>query len=983
MSNDRMIEEVKKELRETLKSIVEGINEFSSIQIEVEEPNIVFVDSIRIDLNKIDEVYSQIKSQIDKLKELLDTNKIDDDISNLIGKFNEKFIQVVSLHSELKTAEMLENLTFKADTQSKFLQNIENIKDALSELVNLIRDIESKFRNKKKILQTTFMSRDSVTLNKIDKIIASLQKLLADSREKYIDLSTSIQNRKILSTSQEAINVAYAISRGERIWTTDFISRITGIRSIAGELYTEEVEIEGLEHYLGEEKTKVTIDTLLYRYPPYEPIQIPEGVIIGRFVWFLKAKNAIIYDNGSRLNTLNHIATFDLNTGKLISIKPLQLLYLDREACINETCKEVLLEIKEKNGIIYVKYGSKKLCNNICKSIKGTHGKGRQHELIDINAIVKKLQREYEENYMGYRKKTGEEARAYSTANLGYVWYCQLGLGMSTDPYDLQCPFIDKCHIGKHKQGKCDNWSWSRRLYPKVFVVSERDAFVHSLVYDKNYSFIKPFYIEHTYAYELFKYVQWNIPTVLAEGPIVTLELETPITKTLPQTNVVGFEIPLSLLKALILTLLDAENPNKPQVTIMYPHSSNAKVSLDKLLISKWFIYNATKEGKDSFSFLQKSPDKILDNFNKFVNQFNEEELINFAIKCIAHTLAHLFLTFISINLEIELENLLYIFKVDEKRDAIMVMVAENSAWGSLNIVDHAIYKFGSLTNMIKAFIDFVSSMLQHHENDVERFTHSTIQRISIHGLKSDVKMKIKSIADMLRQRFKKFIDTGLILDPALFLNNIVLSEEDKKIIEELNKKGVNVDTKELRSWLIDSITVAGISSCIDGCTACVMLEHGCVTPLMQNIYLSRNLVLWLLRVLKGEVVKGRGKILGIAIFNQTKDEFFAMSPYIDDDGTKLLIELAKRNVKVKLITSKMNAEKYGELLKRHGIEVNITKTPRHDKFYIIDKKVMIISSQNLSAFSSINDFTFRVLEPAEAEEIEKQNLKSDVVDRY
>lgn len=288
---------------------------------------------------------------------------------------------------------MLENLTFKADTQSKFLQNIENIKDALSELVNLIRDIESKFRNKKKILQTTFMSRDSVTLNKIDKIIASLQKLLADSREKYIDLSTSIQNRKILSTSQEAINVAYAISRGERIWTTDFISRITGIRSIAGELYTEEVEIEGLEHYLGEEKTKVTIDTLLYRYPPYEPIQIPEGVIIGRFVWFLKAKNAIIYDNGSRLNTLNHIATFDLNTGKLISIKPLQLLYLDREACINETCKEVLLEIKEKNGIIYVKYGSKKLCNNICKSIKGTHGKGRQHELIDINAIVKKLQR--------------------------------------------------------------------------------------------------------------------------------------------------------------------------------------------------------------------------------------------------------------------------------------------------------------------------------------------------------------------------------------------------------------------------------------------------------------------------------------------------------------------------------------------------------------------------------------------------------------
>ena len=984
MSYEKIIKEVKKDLKETLEAIVKGINELTAVQIGTEESKVLYSDALRIDLSKIDdECFKQINSQINELKELLkllNNAGVNDDILKQIKEFEEKLGKAMKLHSELKMEEVLENLPFKDNVRSKFLQDIETLEDILKELFKLALNIESKFEEKKKALQTPLRSKIKLTLDSVSKYIINLQTLLNSCREKYLDLSSDIQNAKMLSIKPEARSIVDAISKGERIWVPDFISRITGIRSIAGELYTDEVKMEGLEHYLGEEGNKQTIDILLYRYPPFEPIQIAEGKVIGRYVWFLKARNAIIYEDGHELNPIDNLTVFD-PTGKLMSVRPLQLLYLDENSCVSNNCKEILLEIKERDRVIYVKYGSRTLCNEICKNIRSVHAK--TGKVPSVDEVIENIQKKYEEKYIRQKIKSSEESKMYSVSNLGYVWYCQIGLGMSTDPYDLTCPFVNKCNIGQYKRGKCNNWSWSRRLFPKVFITSERDVHSRNFVYGKEYSFIKPFYIKHTYVYEKFKYVQWNMLTIFMEGPAVTLELETPIIKILPRTNIIGFELPLSLLKALISSLLDERNPSKLQVTIMHGVNKSVKVSLDKILVSKWFIYNASKKGQDTFLLLQKSQNDIIENFNKFVKQLDKNALIDFAIESVAHTLAHLFLMFISISLEIEPENLLYVYKIDAERDAVMIMVAENSAWGSLDIVDHAVQRFGSLNNMLREFINFTISMLHQHIDDIENFVYTATQRMPMYGLKPDIRSKIENIADILKQRFERYLKAGLIIDSVFFLNNIILSGEDENIVKELKNRGMDIDIRELRNWLIDAVSIAGISSCIDGCTACVMLDHGCTTPLLQNIYLSRNLVLWLLKILKGdEAVKGRGSILGIAIFNQAKEEFFAVSPYIDDEGVNLLIELAKRGIKVKLVTTKANAEKYCEQLKKHGIEVYITKLPRHDKFYIIDKRIMIISSQNLAAFSSINDFEVKVLEPEKAEEIESQNLKRDVVDK-
>jgi hypothetical protein len=162
------------------------------------------------------------------------------------------------------------------------------------------------------------------------------------------------------------------------------------------------------------------------------------------------------------------------------------------------------------------------------------------------------------------------------------------------------------------------------------------------------------------------------------------------------------------------------------------------------------------------------------------------------------------------------------------------------------------------------------------------------------------------------------------------------------------------------------------------------MLDHGCTAPLIQNIVLSRNLAAWILKVLTGRAsIKGRGNVLGSAIFHQAKESFFAFSPYLDEEGVKILTDLAQKGVKVTLVTRRKFAEKFGEQLKKHGIEVYVMKAPRHDKFYIIDGRVRVRTTQNLSQLSSINEFHLEQLEPGEAESIVRRELEGGAVERY
>jgi len=96
-----------------------------------------------------------------------------------------------------------------------------------------------------------------------------------------------------------------------------------------------------------------------------------------------------------------------------------------------------------------------------------------------------------------------------------------------------------------------------------------------------------------------------------------------------------------------------------------------------------------------------------------------------------------------------------------------------------------------------------------------------------------------------------------------------------------------------------------------------------------------------------------------------------------------MLADLARRGVKVVLVTREEAATKFGEQLKEHGADVYVTRAPRHDKFYLIDGRVQVITTQNLCKLSSINEFLLKQLNPEEAERITRQELEGGSVERY
>jgi ribosomal protein L17 len=880
---------------------------------------------------------NKILSTIDKIKEFPENVQQYVD-SKFIDEISKKCKEIYTIIKDY--INKVEDIFTSDKVREEFIEYLEMIRKFSEDERETCYKLEKLLREKMK----SFAGRRGEYLRILEKRVKELKNNFEELEGKSDNLIIDLKRKKALLVSPEILDLVRSLEWGGEVWVHEIVEKVSGLRSVAGDPYTEEVSIMA-PFFHEEEPVRLTIDQLLARYPPFEPIQIESDGIIGRFIWFLESTNVVFLRPKNIQYMIDKCLKIDEDTGKLISVKLLDVLKDVQNG-------EILIIIQAGSRKVFIKYGSRNLYNYVQK----------------YGYLIEKIQNGYE-RFVQKVKGTG---KAYSVSNLGYSWYCILGLGMSTDPYDLDCPFVNMCPIGRKSQGKCNKWSWSRRLFPKVYVVPERELALASaadLKYGRPLLFVTPFAVSGVRMHELYRRAQWYMPSVAPEGPVIEVNFKKSLKKDLPKTNAIGFEIPLSLVKGLIESLLDEKIPDKPTVIVMH----NNYTGLDKLLLSKFFVYLMTRRGHDTFHFLQMKDNKIIEKFKeKLQKGYNRDEIVNFAIEIFGHIISHLFHSFISNSLEIEPENLLYVFSIDERRDALLVSVAENSAWGSLDIVKHAQMKFGSIDRMLEEFIDSITKSLEEHEKDIQSYI---VKMKSI--ITDPIVMKI---ANELKNKYMKLVSNGIILDTTTFLNNIVISGQDIDIAKKLQLDSV----RELRERLTDAVVASGISTCIDGCPACVMLDHGCTAPLIQNIVLSRNLAAWILKVLAGKAsIKGRGNVLGSAIFHQAKESFFAFSPYLDEEGVKVLTDLAQRGVKVTLVTRKKSAEEFGERLKEQGVEVYIMRAPRHDKFYIIDGRVRVRTTQNLSNLSSINEFSFEQLSPEEAESIVRQELEGGAVERY
>jgi hypothetical protein len=933
------------------KTLIQELDELIVKTKDFDPKENINIESSFFYVEKIEEDYDQAKGIISNLSRQLSLEKLElaSNIEQSLIKIEENLVEIEKELNEIKTKKLIEETITSENVRKELLEKIRKIEEISRENRNKCEDLNFLIRN----ITSKFIGRKKEEINKLREQIRNLKSYFNNISETCSQLYDEIEGKQLWKGRIETFDLLMTLYRGKELWSHNLLTKLTGLRNIAGDQYVEEVTLEA--PFLSSEEINIPIDELFMRYPPFEPIQIEYKGIIGRFIWFIQPRNAIIMLPEIK-NTMEKMIKIEKDS--LVSVIPIDLF------SNNVDKPEIFVKINlgRSKGIIFVKYGSKKLYNLYSKIC------GKQAECTKEH--IKKIQENYE-------KTTGKR---YSVFNLGYVWFCTLGRGMSTDPFDIKCPFMKNCPVGRsieRSKDKCDKWSWSRRLFPKVFVVPKRELYFASdgPSYEEALVFIEPFKAKGVRLYEIYEKLQWNMPSAITEGPVVEIDLETPVKKHLPRTNIIGFTIPLSMIKAILKSLIDEDIPNKPEIIVA---NKDMKAGLNKILLSKFYVYKETKKGLDTYTFLQKRDKEIIENFKKFYSAFiknkeEQEEYMEFLLNMLAHTLAHFFVTYVSNSLEIEPSNLLYVYKVNSKEDKLIVAIAENSAWGSLDIVNHVNSKFGSISRLIDEFINNTLNSLEKHNKDVLMFTERRIPE-----KREENFQQMKKVIDKVKERYDNFINNGIIIDTATFLNNYVLSEEDYKLMKELKEQGVDIDIRTLRELIVDAIVASGINVCIDGCTACVILERGCTSPVLQNLLLSRNLAERVLKVLTGrEQLKGKGKELGLVIFNQAKESFFAFSPYLDEEGVEFLQKLASRNVKVTLITRKENAKLYGEKLRSTGIDVYTLKPElqRHDKFYIIDRRILVSTSQNLSRLSSINDFQLKRIDVSEAERIIRQEI--------
>ncbi|MHA1595511.1 MAG: hypothetical protein ACTSXX_12365 [Candidatus Baldrarchaeia archaeon] len=865
----------------------------------------------------------------------------------------------------LENFETPERLLSEVSKNQKIHQNtmlhINNLRRALINLRNRIEELKSYYEDLF-VQKTTFKGRtvDSY-VQKLKTLIQDLEEISSKIKDFERDLWLAIVSLSNVIPSDNPREISHIlaqlITELERgLWCTRLVNIITGLEGISGKLTAEsvtlDIDAESSRRRPTDEDRRLSVSEIFYRFPPFEPIATEELISIdknikipvsGSNIWFIIAKNLVPQSKRflkSLISDPNEILILgeSLERGNLRELKNVRTFNVLKEMRQGELYLKIILESSAgKRRLIRIKYGSRKLKDLILGL--ASSGKMSPHEL------EKAIQQSYE-NFLTrvYQKRPG---KAYRATNLSYVWYCRLGFAMSTDPWDIDCPFKAQCRIymSAKRKDRCPLWSVRRRIFPKVFSIIERK--VSGLNIPENISgILRPISAYRVFISEVYKGVQWRMPTDFGDGPPVRVIFEQGILRSLPQTNVVGFMIPYDLIRRIIMELLDPNVTPKPVVDI-FIGGTKKQVTLDKILLTKYFIWSASDSGMRLYGLLSKRADKLKDEYKNFLKSVQSDpELLNnvvkFGIEILGHSLAHLLWTFLANRLELEYEDLMYITWLDESSKMLLVLIAENSPLGVLDIVKHANYIFNGLDNMVNEFIKEISKLLDEHAKTLETYSYQLASFSK--KFKYAKNQDIKKFIDLVKQYYEKnFLDNDLIIDHHIFALHLILSEEYVRI-----GKQANLDDITALSTLGTALDFGGPIYCLDGCASCIIIERGCTDVLMQNIRTSRCLVMWFLDVLfSGKKINAIGGRLGSTLLKTlTKHSLIAISPYLDDNGAELLSHLAKNGIKTILVTKEETFRKFKKLL--NNVKVYLTQKPRHDKLYLIDDRILVESSWNL-----------------------------------
>lgn len=791
-------------------------------------------------------------------------------------------------------------------------------------------------------------------VERLHRISAEIWSSLREVREKKSVIEEFVNLvKRTRSTPEDVINLLslteLPVTRGGgRV----IVEGIVGYRGLGIETidhHLSKVSYENVEEPREEgAPTNVSITSLMYRVPPFELTRCSyergkdeeiTKILGARHVWLVKPRgvtddswrNILAKTLGRRRKNVI-IGRYD-QVGGILQLNTLKL--------IDITQRSLELEIVDTSGrgryVFFLKLGSSRLE----EQLEGVRSKERILEVL----------RERE-------KQAPAELgpRGSWRIRLDYVYFCYKGLAMSTDPYDLECPYRNcPLRIGDMCDGE-RYWSakyFRRKPYPKVYplrsvdpglggIPSYKEALPASLItfsaYDKRR-------IESVwYGVEVGTWFIRARPTIR-----IYFDNSSKIGYSIP-TSLLEFSFKIGWLNEEIKTILLENDEVRRSIALKYVLLKSLGRRLDYDRLTRALTNIMSEEGEEAEEFAKYYKRKEID-----------DDILTFARRLLLHSLTHLLTQYVLFRLVgVDYNFILtrYYYKNSAK-----IFVVENAKNGRLGIVDTVVkhVKRKGLPAFLLEFTEWLDAFLDVHDKDFDkilaerkseatRLIAATIRRLKAEDPeKADRLIKVDEIVQSFRDELER---AGLELDIALARTVLLASN---RVREDL--------IQDLEDYFDDMLEKNGFRLCWDGCNACVRLEKHCNEGIYQVLTTSKMLLQAFTKRLRSILSKGInetsrsvGRILE-PLLRGAKKSLDISSPFISPKYARMLVEKSKEGVKVRVLTS---APKEGELkhhlealeiLKQNisdSLEVRIAES-LHAKMYIIDKKTVVTGSANLT----------------------------------
>ena len=791
-------------------------------------------------------------------------------------------------------------------------------------------------------------------LEELNRVSAEIAKSLREVREKksiikeFVDLV-----KKTKSTPEDMINLLSltelpVTQGGGRV----IVEGIVGYRGLGIETidhHLSKVSYENIEEPQGESApANVSITSLMYRVPPFELTRSGyerdkdeeiTKILGARHVWLVKPKG--VTDDSWRdvlTKTLGQgrknviVGRYD-QIGRVLQLNTLKLVDITRRSLELE-----IVDTSERSRyVFFLKLGSSKLE----EQLEGVRSKERVLEIL----------REKE------RQAPAELGpRGSWRIRLDYVYFCYKGLAMSSDPYDLECPYRN-CPL--KLGGMCDGeryWSakyFRRKPYPKVYPLRSVDPGLGGI---PSYREALPVNLITFSAYD-----KRRIESVWygVEAGTWFIRAKPTIRIYFDDSSKIGYSIPTSLLEFSfkmewldkeLKTILLGNDEVRRSIALKYILLKSLGRRLDYDRLTKALTNLMSGEGKEAEEFAKYYKRKEMD-----------DGILKFARRLLLHSLTHMLTQYVLFRLVgVDYNFILtrYYYKNSAK-----IFIVENAKNGRLGIVDTVVkhVKRKGLPAFLLEFTEWLDAFLDAHDKDFDKISAerkseatkliaATIRKLKTEDPEKAVRLtKVDETVRSFRDDLEK---VELELDIALARTVLLASN---KIKEDL--------IQDIEDYFDDVLEKNGFRLCWDGCNACVRLEKHCNEGIHQVLTTSKLLLQAFTKHLRGILSKGineTSRSVGRTLeplLRGARSSLDISSPFISPRYARMLVEKSKEGVKVRVLTSALGEGEVKhhlealEFLKRNtsdSLEVRIAEN-LHAKMYIVDKKVAVTGSANLT----------------------------------